>query len=144
MKTALFTNFSTEEFTGYWDGKGKKFAPGQSMYMPDYLANVFAKHLVNRELQRANDPKLDRCTSPKKPEDVPQFMELFHKAYTPDENDVDETEGKDTLDVQMEVVSRNKPKPGEGNLQTPIDDEDEDEDDGFQDKPKDEVPAAKK
>ncbi len=28
MKTALFTNFSIEEFIGYWNGKPKKFAPG--------------------------------------------------------------------------------------------------------------------
>lgn len=135
MKTATFTNFSTEKFVGYWDGKPKSFLPGQSVLMPDYLANHFAKHLTNRELLR--DPKNERCTSPKRPADVPEFMELFNKAYQADSEDIDMTEGRDTVDVQMEVVQRSKEKAEVGGLQTPVP-PDEDDEEGFPDKPADE------
>lgn len=113
MKTALFTNFTDQDFTGYWDGKGKKFAPGQTLYMPDYLARHFAKHLVNRELLRTDGngnlvyKDGDKMTSPKKPEDVPLFMELFNKAYTPDESD-ELGETRDDIDTLIAVANKNK------------------------------------
>ena len=113
MKTALFTNFTDKEFVGFWDGKGKKFAPGASLYMPDYLAQHFAKHLVNRELLRTdNNGNLihkdgDKMTSPKKPEEVPVFMELFNKAYTPD--DVEELgDKKDDVDTLISAANKNR------------------------------------
>ena len=115
MKTALFTNFSEEEFTGHWDGKGKTFTPGQTMYMPDYLAGHFAKHLVNRELLRkkadgtpvyANGEKF---VSPKKPEDVPQYMDLFNKAFTPDDEEA-LGDKKDDIDTLIKVANKNREK----------------------------------
>ena len=115
MKTALFTNFTDQEFTGYWDGKGKKFAPGQSLYMPDYLADHFAKHLVNRELLRTSaDGTLihkdgDKMTSPKKPNEVPMFMDLYNKAYTPDETEELGSE-KDSIDALIGAVNKNREK----------------------------------
>lgn len=113
MKTSLFTNFTDQEFIGYWDGKGKKFAPGQSVYMPDYLAKHFAKHLVNRELLRADasgnliHKDGDKMTSPKFPEQVPIFMELFNKAFTPDEMD-ELGDKKDDLDTLIDVANKNR------------------------------------
>lgn len=106
MKTALFTNFTSKEFIGYWDGKEKKFAPGQSVYMPDYLAEHFAKHLTNRELLEKG---LERSTSPKKPKDVPEFMEIFNKAYTPDDQEVI-GDKRDDLDTLINVANKNKEK----------------------------------
>lgn len=113
MKTALFINFTDQEFTGWWDGKGKKFPPGASLYMPDYLAKHFAKHLVNRELLRTdNDGNLihkngDKFTSPKKPEQVPVFMELFNKAYIPDETE-EMGGGKDDIDALIGAANKNR------------------------------------
>lgn len=122
MKTAVFVNFSPEVFIGFWngksygpsivkdtDGKNKKgFKPGDTMAMPDYLAKHFAKHLANRELLRkAKDhPEFERFTSPKKPEEVPEFMALFNQACIMDESIDDEK--KDELDVQMEVIAKNR------------------------------------
>ncbi len=105
MKTALFTNFSTEPFTGYWDGKPKTFEAGQAVYMPDYLAAHFAKHLTNRELLRAG---FESSTSPKKPEDVPEFMEFYNQAYTPDKEEEQYSSEKDSVDVQIEVANKNR------------------------------------
>src|SRR3990167_49054 len=108
MKTALFTNFTDYEFIGYWDGKPKKFAPGQSIWMPDYLAKHFAKHLSNRELLRLDkngNPIYkdgEKMTSPKNPEQVPLFMELYNKAYTPNEEVDDIGSEGDNPDVLIE------------------------------------------
>jgi len=113
MKTALFTNFSTEEFIGYWDGKGKKFAPGESVYMPDYLAQHFAKHLVNRELLRVKPDGTslykdgEKMTSPKRPNDVPMYMDLFTKAYMADSDEPMAHDG-DSVDTSIETVNRNR------------------------------------
>ena len=115
MRTALFTNFTSEEFTGWWDGKAKKFEPGQSLYMPDYLAQHYAKHLTNRELLRTDKHGNlihkggDKFTSPKRPSDVPLFMELFNKAYTPTEEE--SIEGtKSDIDSIIESTNKNKKK----------------------------------
>jgi len=114
MKTALFTNFTNETFIGYWDGKAKKFEPGKSVYMPDYLARHFAKHLTNRELLRTDkDGNLlikggDKMTSPKFPEQAPLFMDLFNKAYTPDEDEAEFMEKEDAVDTQIAMANKNR------------------------------------
>src|SRR3990167_10679627 len=108
MKTALFTNFSTEKFVGYWNGKGKTYLPGKSEYMPDYLAAHYAKHLTNRELLRTNLKGSliykdgEKMTSPKNPEQVPLYMELYNKAYTPNEEVDDIGSEGDNPDVLIE------------------------------------------
>lgn len=161
MKTALFTNFSDEEFVGYWDGKPKKFKAGQSVYMPDYLAKHFAKHLVNRELLRKDvngNPVYkdgEKFTSPKRPHDTPVFMQLFNKAFKLDEND-EETLGTQGDDINALINSANKnhqstseemlkesqksktepQNPNEPQLIIPPDfDEDDDDESSFEGKP---------
>lgn len=113
MKTARFINFTDQEFVGYWNGKGRKYPSGASEYMPDYLARHFAKHLVNRELLRTNpDGTLihkdgDKMTSPKFPEQVPLFTELFKKAYIPDNTD-DLGSTEDGLDALIGAANKNR------------------------------------
>lgn len=89
MANATFHNFSNEPFTGYWDGKPKTFKAGDRVYMPAWLAEHFAKHLANRELIRAGK---ETYTSPKFPRQVPQFMEVFNKAFIPEAAKAGETE----------------------------------------------------
>lgn len=74
MKTALFVNIDSKSFTGYWNGKPRTFKPGESAPLPEYLARHFAKHLTNSILIGKG---LEKSTSPKFPEQVPQFMEVF-------------------------------------------------------------------
>ena len=106
MKTAFFTNYSAEPYTGYWNGKGRTFQPGEVKLMPEYLAYHFARGLANRELIKLGK---ERSTSPKFPEQVPDFMEQFNKAYKLDE-DPDEPigENKDDIDVLMRVAEHNR------------------------------------
>ena len=145
MKTALFVNFTNEDFTGFWDGIGKNIKAGESLYMPDYLAKHFAKHLTNRELIKKNTKEGETSTSPKKPEDVPAFMELFNKAYIPEEDETI-TQEKDDINVQIEVANKNKRKElketkkqdpnGPQVILSPDFEEGEDKEEGFEDKPK--------
>ena len=142
-KTALFTNFTDQEFIGWWDGKAKKFEPGQSLYMPDYLAQHYAKHLTNRELLRTDKhgnliyKNGEKFTSPKKPEEVAVFMELFNKAYTPQEDRANEeiSEGG-RGDVDSIIESTNKNKEKEKKSSKSKDDKGKAEEDEFKGKPK--------
>lgn len=54
MTAKKFRNFSKEDFTWKWDGVVYTFKAGQEIYMEDYKADHFAKHLIDRELTRQN------------------------------------------------------------------------------------------
>ena len=105
MSNATFHNFTDEAFTGYWNGKGKKFEPGAKQYMPAWLAEHFAKHLTNRELIKAGK---EVYTSPKKPADTPEFMKLFAKAFIPEPvregaNEVDDIIAEAALEPSSDI-----------------------------------------
>lgn len=52
MQSKVFVNFSEEAFVGVYGGVEYPFQSGESMMLQDYLADHFAKHLVDRELQK--------------------------------------------------------------------------------------------
>jgi len=114
-KSALFTNFTNQEFIGWWDGKSRKYPPGKSEWMPDYLAQHFALGLTNQELirvdKRGNPIYKDgeKFTSPKFPEQVPLFMKLFNQAYKPEESEEEEI-GDNNNDIESLIDSVNKNK----------------------------------
>ena len=111
MKRAFFKNFSDEPFTGGYDGRTKTFAPGSETHMPLYLAEHLAKHLANRELIKLG--KIT-ATSPKKPEEVPDFMEMFSRALIPDntpESDFGDFGDPKSLDAIIKSASGNKKMP---------------------------------
>lgn len=95
-QTATFHNFTDQPFTGYWNGKSKTFKPGEKQAMPTWLAEHFAKHLTNQELHKAG---MDNYTSPKKPTEVPQFMDLFKRACIYNENEAGGNEIDDLIEV---------------------------------------------
>ena len=51
-KAVRFCNFSDEKFTCSWDSVEYTFQPKQEMFVEEYLAHHFAKHLINRELDK--------------------------------------------------------------------------------------------
>lgn len=59
METILFTNWTDEDFIGLWDGVPYPIKKGQSMYLEDWKAKHFAKHLVDRELNKEGKPTSD-------------------------------------------------------------------------------------
>jgi hypothetical protein len=141
MQTALFVNFSSEPFTCSWDNSPKTFKPGETVFMPDFLAAHFAKHLTNRELIRDG---LDTCTSPKKPADVPEYMNRFNKAYIPDDKKSDSD--KSELDTQIDILNKPKPETLSSNIDVQVIEveDNEDEEDGEADVPTETAPSTKK
>jgi len=54
IKAIKFKNFSVEDFVYSFDGIPYTFKAGMEFFMEDYKARHFAKHLVDRELNRLN------------------------------------------------------------------------------------------
>lgn len=54
VKSVVFKNFTNEEFVCSWDGVPYRFPPGKEMYVEDWKANHFAKHLVDKVLNKTN------------------------------------------------------------------------------------------
>ena len=48
----MFLNFTDTEFSWKFDNNEYTFAPKQQVYMEDFKAEHFAKHLVDREMNR--------------------------------------------------------------------------------------------
>lgn len=109
LKT-FFHNFTEKPFTGYWNGKRYTFKPGIQKEYPPLIARHFAKHLTNEVLTASGK---DQYASPKKPDEVPQFMEIFNKAFIVEEvaaeDDLDlDTGGEDADEPSMSI--RTKPR----------------------------------
>lgn len=51
-----FKNFSKEDFMCKYDSLPYTFKAGQEMYVEDFKAEHFAKHLVDREMNKTNTP----------------------------------------------------------------------------------------
>lgn len=80
MKYATFINFTSTPFTAYWNGRAYTFNAGQKKeHLNEMIAKHFAKHLANQVLTQAGK---ERYCSPKKPLEVPEFMEVFDKAFS--------------------------------------------------------------
>ena len=98
-QNATFHNFDIEPFTGYWNGKPKTFKPGEKVHMSSPLAEHFAKHLTNKVLIREGK---ETSTSPKNPAQVPQFMDIFKKAFIPDRVKLEEGSVDDVIAASVE------------------------------------------
>jgi len=104
----IFFNFTDKPFTGFWNGKAYTFKSGVKKYYPQLIARHFAKHLTNQIL---NETGNERSTSPKKPEEVPVFMEIFNKAFLveeiPDDDNLDiESGGKKVGEASMNIKTK--------------------------------------
>lgn len=56
MQAKKFVNWTSEAFTWKYDGIAYTFNPEETMFLEDYKADHFAKHLVDRELNRMGLP----------------------------------------------------------------------------------------
>lgn len=129
MKTATFHNFTTKPFTGYWNGKAKTFKAGERVAMEDWRASHYAKHLANQVLLTSGKASDENYTSPKRPEQVPRFKELFDRACIVDES----AEDGDQSDADMAIAAKSHPQEaaaaGPGSepqiVEPPADDEDD-------------------
>lgn len=98
---ALFFNFTNKPFTGYWDGKARTFKAGAKMYMEEWRARHYAKHLTNQVLLELGK---ENATSPKFPNQVPEFMEIFNKAFIKEEDQMEENiDASDLINKQHQA-----------------------------------------
>lgn len=56
MAAIKFRNFTNESFTWKWNGNPFTFPAESEIYLEEGEARHFAKHLVDRELNKANKP----------------------------------------------------------------------------------------
>lgn len=56
IKAIKFKNFTDEDFTWKFDGVPYTFKAGMEMYLEDFKAYHFTKHLVDRELNKLGVP----------------------------------------------------------------------------------------
>lgn len=56
----IFTNWTDEMFVGQWNKREYKIEAGKSYYLPFYLAEHFAKHLVDRELYKISAQEIEK------------------------------------------------------------------------------------
>lgn len=54
MQAKKFTNWTTEDFTWKFDGIEYTFKAGETMFLEDFKADHFARHLVDREMNKTN------------------------------------------------------------------------------------------
>lgn len=52
VKSVVFKNFTDEEFVCSWDSVPYRFPPGKEMYVEDWKAIHFAKHLVDKVMNK--------------------------------------------------------------------------------------------
>lgn len=131
MKQALFFNFTDKPFTGYWDGKAKTFAPGAKQYMEEWRARHYAKHLTNKVLLEQGK---ENSTSPKFPEQVPDFMEIFNKACIIEKDQDENQDASDLIQKQHETITSEKQVPTIVDSKEPqiINSPDSDDDESFE------------
>jgi hypothetical protein len=87
----LFTNWTSQDFTGVWDKQPTLIKAGESTYLPTWLADHFAKHLINQELYRNNKHLLD-----------PQRDEMTKKCFA------GKIETSSPVEAEIKVLNQNK------------------------------------
>lgn len=105
MTTVTFLNFTNEDFIWKWDNVPFTFKAGESIRMESGQAKHFAKHLTNRELLKAGK---ENYTSPKFPDQVPEFMEIFNKIIIEEGEEIPES--KVEIEILNKPASKEKPK----------------------------------
>lgn len=55
----IFSNWTSEDFTGNWGGVPTVIVKGESIELPQFKAISFCKHLVDREMQKAGAHAVD-------------------------------------------------------------------------------------
>lgn len=56
MQAIKFKNFTDEDFTHSYDSIPYTFKAGETMFLEDYKADLFSKHLIDRELNKKKIP----------------------------------------------------------------------------------------
>lgn len=105
-----FHNFSNEDFTWNWDGTPYTFKAGQKIMLEAYKAFHFAKHLVNRELQKLSYKDKEGVTHFRQVND-PMRVELMAKALRQIGKSQTEDVAKDAKTITLNEKPKEEKKP---------------------------------
>ena len=110
-EAVLFKNFSDEDFVGRWDSVNYSFPAGREIYVEAYKAIHFAKHLVDREIQKLLKKNKDGKDVPRTVND-PMRYKLEAKAL-PEGVKESKSKEKDNeitteIDPSESVMNKNK------------------------------------
>jgi hypothetical protein len=100
MEVKHFINHTSDPFSWAWDKELHSFEPGESKWLPDFLANHLAKHLTNKILNKMGDKDSKYVTYVGNP-DNPIYAEMFKKCFLstePTEN---------TMSAEIEIANKN-------------------------------------
>lgn len=139
-RAVRFTNFSDEDFVGVWDREEFLIPAGESIMLQEYLAKHFAKHLIDRELNKQNkstnlvqyrNPMIEKCIG-KVFIEAESDLKLEQKMFNqPKKNEEvvkkpveleEEFEGLDTNEIEEKPLEANI-EPNKGNVETSKEDE---------------------
>ena len=95
----LFQNWTDEPFTWKWDGKPYTFKAGQSIFLEAFKAHHFAKHLTDREMNRA------RIAT-----DHHSRNEFYSKCFGSIEGEEEGGEDDEQLTPKDKVINKNEKK----------------------------------
>lgn len=118
MQAIKFKNFSTEDFTWSFNSIPYTFKAGQEMYLEDFKAKHFAKHLIDRELNRQNIPTNDKQNRAKLealcfPGDAPavtedEAIDIEETKKEEERKEIKAKKGKKKVEVEEEFADLNK------------------------------------
>lgn len=94
MNAIKFKNFSDEDFSWKYDGQSYTFKAGQEMYLEDFKAHHFAKHLVDHVIN-----KMEKDTG-----NQALRTQLLAQCFPPDEV----VSADEALDIEMKKTKGKK------------------------------------
>ena len=106
MKSVLFKNFTDRTFTWQWNSVDYTFQPHQEIFLEDWLAEHFAKHLIDDEINHMNIGVKD-AEKQIRTNSVPMRAEIHAKIIFKQ----DDSEEADQTQMTTELLNKNKPVP---------------------------------
>lgn len=110
MQAVKFTNWTDEDFSWKFDGVLYTFRAGETMFMESDKAEHFAKHLVDREMNRMNQEKgLSGTKGELSTNRVDLRKEFWDKCF-PSSEEVTPTEAVNLNEIAKEKKSKAEPE----------------------------------
>lgn len=102
----VFSNWTSEDFTGQWGGVATTIKAGETKEFPMYLAYHFTKHLVDRELNKANKSHLLGVDEERHPLEQKTIAEIGEGTDSPALSALKEKIKEEILEAETKKVKK--------------------------------------